>query len=80
VSRIDFDWFLPSEFKECIKIFTERQESEIKRKFELERFNSWLNLAPSIKSRSQEDLIRFPWEEVKKGRVLNARSNTISKT
>jgi hypothetical protein len=61
-------------------VYNERKESEIKGLFELERFNSWLNLAPHIKSRSQEELIRFPWETIKKGKVLNARSNTISKT
>ena len=79
LSRNDFDWLLPSEFQECIRIYNDKQEAEIKGKFELERFNAWLNLTPHVKGRSQEEIIRFPWEVIKKGKVLNAGSNAISK-
>lgn len=80
IQRDDFDWLTPKEFQSCIKLHNDRQELEIKGQFELERFNSWLNLAPHIKGRSQEELLRFPWETIKKGRVLNGGSNAISKT
>ena len=70
----------PVEFKAVINSYNELREADIKHDYELARFNSWINLAPYIKNKSQEDLFRFPWEEIKKGKVLNGTTNAISKT
>ena len=63
---------LPVEYMECVKVWEETNSSNLKAKYELFRFTSWLNLAPHLsKSKSQRDLFRFPWEKIKKGRILN---------
>ena len=67
--RDDFDWMTPVEFNACIEAFNKNSDKNIRYRYEVSRFNAWLNLAPYLKSKSQEELIKFPWEEIKMGKI-----------
>ena len=67
--REDFDWMTPVELKCCIDSFNSNMDKNVRLSYEVSRFNSWLNLAPHIKNKSQEELIKFPWETIKMGKV-----------
>jgi hypothetical protein len=69
----------PVEFRACVDAISEDNENQIRIKYELSRFNSWLNLAPHLKNQSQQDLIRFNWEELQTAKIINgSKANTIS--
>jgi hypothetical protein len=79
LARHDFDWMTPAEFQSCVEAYNERSENELRLKYELSRFNAWLCLAPHLKNKTAEELFRFPWEEIKKGKVIDGKTNAISK-
>ena len=63
----------PNEFIECAEVWRKNKEAEVHLQYEISRFNSWLNLAPYINNKSQEDVYKFPWEETKTAKVKTAK-------
>ena len=81
ISRNDFDWMTPVEFQSCMKARNDSIEDQVHLEYERSRFEAWLILSPHIKRDTEaKDLVEFPWEkkEIKKGRVINGKTNTIS--
>ncbi len=69
--RDDLDSLSIAEFNETVKAYSKQRESDIKHRYEVARFEAWLCLSPHMKKGlSQEDIFRFPWEEMKKGKLL----------
>ena len=78
--RDDFEWLTPAEFKCCIEAYNKKYEAKVNQQYELQRFNAWLNLSPNLKEGTEPvDLIRFEWEPLKKGKVINGSTGSISK-
>jgi len=68
--RNDFDWLTPAQFTECMNVYAEKKDQEARMMYELARFNGWLNLSPHMKKNtSQQDLVRFEWEELQTAKV-----------
>ena len=72
----------PVEFQSCIDAHNLELTNNMRSNYELSRFNAWLVLSPHMKKEMEPiDLIQFHWEkkEIKKGRVINGKTNSISK-
>lgn len=85
LSRDTFEWMTPAEFSQCAELWRKEKEREVHLAYELQRFNSWLGLAPyvDISRKSQEDIYPFPWEKQKTAKIkvakVNGETNSISK-
>ena len=81
LSLDDVEWMTPAQFQACVDSWNDQQEIDQLAAYKLSRFNAWLCLAPNLKENtSQEDLYRFPDEELQLAKVTYGKADTISKT
>ncbi len=71
----------PVEFQSCIKNYNDNLTAKLHYDYELKRFHAWL-VVPLKEGTEQIDFFQFPWEEkeIKRGRVINGKTNSISET